>query len=374
MADLPRSSSDWRTRRDLLVAPLAAATAGALTSAGWCRAAADSSAQGETIDEYDPTNVKLAHAISDRATDDDMLFLQQLGLRWVRVNFGPAGEDLDAIRRLQKRLSAHEIQIYSGVYAAYSSPKIQLGMAGRDQDIERYQKFLRNLGQLGVPVAPYDFHPGNTYATTQIRNRGYLTRQFDLAVFRKNVEKQVFDRDVTADEIWQNYEYFMKAVLPVAEEADVRLAQHPDDPPVKRMNGIDRVFTHYNGYRRADEITGGSSHWGLTFCIGTWLEGGDQMGKNVLEMIEDFGSRGKIFGVHFRNVSSPLPKFHETFPDDGYADMYEIMKALRKVRFKGSAIPDHIPRLAGDERRRAGVAYCIACMRSHLLRANLEVG
>jgi len=375
MADYPQREEFRRQRRDFLTTPLVAGAAGMLLAARHTPQVARASAPDKrAIDEYDPGNVKLAHAISDRARDDDMLFLKQIGLRWVRVNFGESGSDLDAIRRLQKRLEGFGIKIYSGVYPAYSSLKIQLGLAGRDQDIERYQAFLRNLGQLGVPVAPYDFHPGNTYATTHIRSRGYLTRQFDLQAFRQKMEKQQFEREYSADEIWNNYEYFMKAVLPVAEEADVRMALHPDDPPVAKMNGVAKVFTHYDGYHRAEQIAAGSRHWGLTFCIGTWLEGGARMGKDVFQMIRDFGSRGKIFGVHFRNVSSPLPKFHETFPDDGYQDMYQVMKTLREVRFSGSAIPDHIPQLAGDADRHAGTAYCIASIRALLRQANAEVG
>jgi mannonate dehydratase len=98
------------------------------------------------------------------------------------------------------------------------------------------------------------------------------------------------------------------------------------------------------------------------------------MGKDVFEMVRAFGSRGKIFEVHFRNVSGPLPHFVETFPDDGYMDMYQVMKALREVRFDGAAEPDHVPQLTGDSGiRRAGTAYCIAYMRALLRRANEEV-
>ncbi|MCI0420425.1 MAG: mannonate dehydratase, partial [Acidobacteria bacterium] len=171
------------------------------------------------------------------------------------------------------------------------------------------------------------------------------------------------------------YTYFVKAVLPVAEETGVKLALHPDDPPIAKMNGVAKLFTHYDGYRQAEKIAGGSGNWGLTFCVGTWSEGGKEMGKDVFEMIRDFGGRGKIFEVHFRNVSSPLPHFVETFPDDGYMDMYQVMKALREVRFNGAAEPDHVPQLAGDTGvRRAGTAYCIAYMRALLRRANEEVG
>ena len=140
-------------------------------------------------------------------------------------------------------------------------------------------------------------------------------------------------------------------------------------------HGVAKIITHYDGYRKAEQIAGQSKHWGLTFCVGTWSEGGDQMGKNVFEMIKDFGKRGKIVDIHFRNVSAPLPHFVETFPDDGYLDMYRVMKTLREVGFQGAMVPDHVPQMAGDKGiRPAGTAYCIACMRAWLRRANEEVG
>jgi mannonate dehydratase len=208
-----------------------------------------------------------------------------------------------------------------------------------------------------------------------VEQRGYTAREFDLNDFRTKMDKPAFDREYSADDIWAAYTYFMKAVLPVAAEAKVRLALHPDDPPVAKMNGVAKLFTHYDGYHRAEQIAGNSPWWGLTFCVGTWSEGGDKMGKNVFEMIRDFGGRGKIFEVHFRNVTGPLPHFVETFPDDGYMDMYQVMKALRQVKFSGAAEPDHVPKLAGDTGiLRAGTAYCIVYMRSLLKRANEEVG
>src|SRR5205823_3621181 len=197
--------------------------------------------------------------------------------------------------------------------------------------------------------------------------------EFDVADFRAKVEKQQFEREYSADDIWNNYTYFVKAVLPVAEKAGVKLALHPDDPPITKMNGVAKLFTHYDGYHRAEQIAGNSRFWGLTFCVGTWSEGGNDMGKNVFEMIRDFGARGRIFEVHFRNVTAPLPHFEETFPDEGYMDMYQVMKTLRQVGFNGAIEPDHVPRLAGDSGiLRAGTAYCIASMRSMLQRANAE--
>jgi mannonate dehydratase len=330
----------------------------------------------KTIDESDPGNAKLCHRLGAKGiTDDDLAFLQQIGLKWARLEFGEGDISFDALRGAVERFARFGMRIYSGVHPAYRSTKVQLGQPGRDKDIETYCRFLRDMGKLGIPVASYDFHPANTYTTNVVQHRGYAAREFNLNDFRNKVEKQRFDREYSADDIWASYIYFMKAVLPVAEEAGVKLALHPDDPPVAKMNGVAKLFTHYEGYHRAEQIAGNSRNWGLTFCVGTWSEGGDRMGQNVFEMIRDFGGRGKIFEVHFRNVTGPLPHFIETFPDDGYMDMYQVMKALRQVRFSGAVEPDHVPRLAGDSGLlRAGTAYCIAYMRALLRRANEEAG
>ena len=332
--------------------------------------------QARKMEEGDLRNAKLCHRLDAKSvSDDDLRFLEQIGLKWVRLEFDAGEITLDALRAQQRRFAQFGMRIYSGVHYAYRSRRVQLGEPGRDQDIETYRRFLRDLGTLEIPVASYDFHPANTYTTRMVERRGYTTREFDIDDFRNRVEKRQFDREYSADEIWANYTYFVKAVLPEAEEAGVKLALHPDDPPVAKMNGVAKLFTHYDGYRRAEEIAGKSPNWGLTFCVGTWSEGGDRMGKDVFEMIRDFGGREKIFEVHFRNVTGPLPRFVETFPDDGYMDMYQVMKALRQVQFNGAVEPDHVPRLAGDSGLlRAGTAYCIASIRAMLRRANEEVG
>jgi len=328
------------------------------------------------IDENDPGNIKLSHRMVIRSlTDEDLRFLQQLGIRWCRIEFGEAAP-FEFMKATAERLAKFNMKIFSGVHYAYRHLDVQLGRGKRDELIETYCQFLRDCGRLGIQAADYDWHPANTYTTKMIDTPGgYRAREFSVEDFRTKVEKQAFEREYSADDIWATYTYFMKAVLPVAEKANVRLALHPDDPPLAKMNGVAKVFTHYDGYARAEKIAGGSKHWGLTFCVGTWSEGGTQMGKDVFGMIKDFGGRGKIVDVHFRNVSSPLPKFHETFPEDGYMDMYAVMKALRQVKFSGTIVPDHVPEFAGDHvMRRAGVAYCIAQMRGLLRRANEEVG
>jgi len=373
-ADSPGNASN--NRRGFLKTSLAAGAFGTLPQAP-ALGAPDPAVQPRkpVIEEHDLKNIKLAHRVPSSASDEELLFLQQIGLRWARVELQASEGEYDALSKVQKRFQRYGLRIFSAMHPAYRSLRIQLGQKGRDDDIEQYRTFLRNCGRLDIPLANYDFHPGNTYTTATVKRRGYLAREFNLKDFRARVEKQRFDRPYDAKAIWETYTYFFRAVLPVAEKADVKLGLHPDDPPVPMMNGVAKIFTHYDGYRRAEELAGKSGHWGLTFCIGTWSEGGKDMGKDVFEMIQEFGKRRKIFDVHFRNVSAPLPHFQETFPDDGYLDLYRVMRELRAVGFDGAMEPDHVPQLVGDKGiRPAGTAYCIACMRSYLRRANEEVG
>ena len=301
--------------------------------------------------------------------------MQQLGLRWVRVDLTRQQANVGFLTELQQRFARHGISIYSAVHPVQASVKIGLGLNGRDAEIVEYQQFLQALGRLKIPVAGYAFHPGNTYTTGRIEHRGYSVRAFDLDVFRRKFKKQRFDRKYTAEEMWDNYEYFMRRVLPAAEDSDVRMALHPDDPPVAMMNGVAKLFTHFDGYDRADEIANHSPYWGVLLCVGTWSEGGAKMGKDVFEMIRHFGLKKRLFAIHFRNVSSPLPRFHETFPDDGYQDMPRVMRTLREVGFNGSVIADHIPQMIHDTGlQQAGAAYCVAYMRALLQQANREVG
>jgi mannonate dehydratase len=255
--------------------------------------------------------------------------------------------------------------------------EVILNLPGRDQKVEEYKTYLRNLGKAGVYYTTYAHMGNGIWSTARESTRGGApARGFNLAKADAGYwDKKVFRGPLThgrvysEKEIWDNYTYFIKAVAPVAEEAGVRIGIHPDDPPVPVLGGVPRcIFGNFEGYRRAFEIAD-SPNIGICLCCGTWLEGGKLMGKDVLETIHYFGCRGKIFKIHFRNVNAPLPYFVETFMDDGYMDMYKVMRALREVNFSGVMIPDHIPEMIGG---RAGTAYSIAYMKALRKRANEE--
>jgi mannonate dehydratase len=150
-------------------------------------------------------------------------------------------------------------------------------------------------------------------------------------------------RVFTADEMWENYAYFMRAVVPVAEEAGVTLALHPDDPPVPSLGGVARLFSNFEGFRRAMEIVP-SPNSGLDFCMGCWSE----MGPGVIEAIRYFGQRGKIVYVHFRDVQGTVPCFQECFLGEGNVDVIAAMRALKEVGFTGFLLDDHVPHIVDD--------------------------
>ena len=147
----------------------------------------------------------------------------------------------------------------------------------------------------------------------------------------------------TEEEMWRNLEYWIRKVTPAAEQAGIRLGIHPDDPPVAQLAGVPRLLRNHAAYRRLIEIYPSPSN-AIEFCQGTFSE----MQDDIYEAIRYFGSRNKILYVHFRNVSSPVPKFREEFINTGYVDMAKAMRTYREAGFQGVLIDDHVPNVDGD--------------------------
>jgi mannonate dehydratase len=148
----------------------------------------------------------------------------------------------------------------------------------------------------------------------------------------------------------------------VAEESKVYIGVHPDDPTVYSLGGVPRcIFGNFAGYQRALDLAD-SPNFGVCLCVGSWIEGGDGTGKNVHDAIRAFASQKKLFKIHFRNVSAPLPDgFVETFLDDGYVDMTQVMRTLHECGYTGAVISDHNPHMAGG--RLSAEAFALGYMR-----------
>ncbi len=322
-----------------------------------------------------PPGIKIATG-GGQPTEQNMLYLKQLGVTWLSLGASPETATAEGFTRMREQWEAGGFRVYnigSGVGPSgslHNMPEVTLNLPGRDQKIEEYLNYLRYLGRAGIPYTTYA-HMGNGIWSSgrRITARGYEARDMDMASpnrrgFRGSAtyaEPLSHGRVFTPEEIWDNYTYFIKKVTPVAEEAGVRIGIHPDDPPQPVLAGVPRcIFSSFDGYKRALKIAG-SPNVGMCLCVGCWLEGGPLMGKDVVETIHYFGGQKKLFKVHFRNVSAPLPHFTETLMDDGYYDMYKVLKALADVKFDGIVIPDHFPAMGGH-----GLAYSIGYMNATL--------
>jgi len=302
----------------------------------------------------DNKRMKIALQASTEPTEDHIKIIQQMGLDEVVLWTDASKASSEYYDSRRKIYADAGINVFGfGNRSVHNQDKIVLNLPERDAKIEEYKTHLRNLGKAGIGYTTYAHMANGIWSTEREEIRGGASaRAFNLEeattgtwAGQKYSMPLSHEREYTNDEIWENFEYFIKEVAPVAEEANVRIGIHPDDPPVSNLAGVPRcIFSNFDGYKRALEIAD-SPNIGICLCVGCWLEGGPLMGKDVIETIKYFGERKKIFKVHFRNVNQPLPYFVETFLDNGYANMYKIMKALADVNFDGIIIADHIPRM-----------------------------
>ena len=322
------------------------------------------------------TGMKLgvSHQRPEQLMDGYLSYLRQMGVKSLEVRL-PAAEcspdHLVEIRQLieDAGFSLFEIMMADG----YNLQEAATGRPGRDAEIERFKAFVRDLGRAGIGTTTYAWHTGGAYETGKTVTRSAHARLFELDEAQSLPD--TYERPYSDDEMWDAYEHFIREVLPIAEDAGVRLQLHPNDPPVTHM-GVARIFRSTAAYTRAMEISGHSPYSGILFCVGCWAEmvGPDGARESIADAIREFGSQGHIFQVHFRNVSSALPSFHETFPDDGYLDMYRIMKALGEVGFDGMVVPDHVPETDGAEGGpRAGEAFIFGYIRALMQVVDLEL-
>ena len=220
---------------------------------------------------------------------------------------------------------------------------IMLNGPRRDEQIENMIYTVRNIARAGIPIFGYNWMPSHVWRTTPVVIRcGAIATAFDYDEAKKL--PLTHDRVYTEDEMWQNLEYWINIITPVAEEEGIRLGIHPCDPPVETLGGIPQLLRSFDSYKRLIEIYPSDSN-AIEFCQGTFSE---MQGDDIYEMIRYFGERKKILYVHFRNVSGQVPKFHEEFINTGYVDMYRAMQIYHEVGFDSFFIDDHVPQTYQD--------------------------
>jgi mannonate dehydratase len=308
-------------------------------------------------------------------TEEDLQFTRQCGLEDILMNTPRipgeekwAYKDLLALRSRAESFGVRLICLENVPVSFYD--EIMLGKPGRERQLENMQETVRNMGRAGIPILGYNWMPNKVWRTERempIRG-GAISNGFQYD--RAKDAPFTHGREYSAEEMWDNYHWYMERMLPVCEEVGVRMAIHPDDPPVPALGGIARIFSSFEGFAKAMDAHPSPMH-GLDYCHGCWSE--MRGGAGVLESIGFFGSRGRLFYVHLRDVQGSANDFTECFIDEGNSDVLAVMRKLKEVGFRSFIIDDHVPRFVNDSRYgHRGRAYAIGYIKAMLDVVNRE--
>jgi len=305
---------------------------------------------------------------------DTLSFYQALGVDMIHLELRGSvsttgaglGEDLRAgrdctvqLEQARETVEAHGMKLNNVFMSCW--PEIPLGKPDADEKIDAWCRMVESLGKAGIPHLGWNFKPMGNFRTTADTGRGgvkYST--FDYAEFNRN-RPQPHDPPVSEAEMWARMEKFLKAVIPVAEKAGVRMALHPDDPPVPEpLGGVAQICSTLEQFRRIFATVPSPNH-AMLFCQGCMTE---LLGQGVYDAIAEMASNQKIAWVHFRNVRGQLPRFAEVFLDEGDIDMRRAMEIYRDNGFNGPYMMDHTPKFPHGNSEWLGKAYAIGYIRS----------
>ena len=254
-------------------------------------------------------------------------------------------------------------------------PNVLLGKSPeRDREIDAISEKIRNAGQAGIPMLTYNLTMLGVVRTSPTPGRGktpYSTFNYEETVDR---DKPTEAGAVTAEQSWERLTYFVKRVIPVAEEYKVRLACHPEDPAMPEpqgYRGVHRVLSTVDGLKRFAALSPSPYH-GLNFCQGTICESLKNPDKEIYDVIRYFGLRGKIFNVHFRNIKGGFLNFQETLPDNGDVNFLRAIRTYKEVGYDGMLMPDHVPKIDGDGGGKQAFAYCFGYIQALIQMVNQE--
>jgi mannonate dehydratase len=285
--------------------------------------------------------------VAKQFTDAHLQLIKQLGVDdFVYYNMKGMPTTIEGLAAVQQRVANAGLRL-SVVEGGPPIDQIVMGKPGRERQIDEYVAAIQAMGELGVPVLCYNFMPQVTSAamvvrtsTTFVERGGAATSQFRAAEFRP--ETIPHDERVTTDEqMWDNLEYFLKRVVPVAEQEGVLLAMHPDDPPVSPLCGLSRILRSVESFERLTQLIDSPVN-GITLCQGCFAE----MGADLADVARRFKDR--VHFVHFRDVWGTPDDFHETFPDNGANDMLALLRAYQEIDYRGFVRVDHVPLLATE--------------------------
>ncbi len=303
-------------------------------------------------------NPQMVAGVSSKTTDDELKMWKQMGINAVELSIGDDELTYEALYPVVKRLrnfenGGFEILLASN-YTFQKDRIIHLQLEGWEKEIERFNDYLRLMSSLNIRTVAIAWQPNGISRTgdVPVMIHGASAGATDMEKLDPMELKN--DRYYTREEMWKTFGDFLDRVLPVCEEVNVRMALHPNDPPVPYLGGVGSLIISADDYRRAFDLAKDSPYLGIKLCTGCWLEGGMLFTDDMLGDIDEFVRRGKVFEVHFRNVSAPLNAdysgyFEETLAGEGYADMYEIMLQFIRSGYNGPIFCDHTHRSVNAE-------------------------
>lgn len=257
--------------------------------------------------------------------------------------------DYGQMLALKKRFDDFGLSL-SGIEGMVPMDAIKSGGPGRDAELDQMCQIIRNMGALEIPVLCYSWMVWVSWARTSTTTRGRggaLVTSYEHHLTSRAPGANALR--ITEDALWENFSWFIERVIPVAEKAGVRLALHPDDPPLSPVMGVSRIFGTPENFDRAMRMADSEAN-SICFCQANF--GLMDTPARVPDLIRHFGDR--ISFVHFRDVRGTAQNFVETFHDEGHTDMFECMRAYRQIGFNGPIRPDHAPAMEGDPNLRPG--------------------
>ncbi len=318
------------------------------------------------------------HGIQDRSRDN-----QPVG---GPSGWGYAGKNrhlwsLEHLTSLTERVAAHDLSIVA-IENFDPADWYDVLLAGpkREEQLEHLKELVRNVGRAGIPMIGYNFsiagvasRMSRSFARGGAESVGMdgiddtpiplgmvWNMIYDSELAQASAASGSYQPEITSEELWEREAYFLKAVLPVAEEEGVVLAAHPDDPPVERVRRQPRLVWRPELYDRLLDIRPSSSNK-LEFCLGTIAE---MPGHDIYETLRHYLSRNAVGYVHLRNVVGHAPDYRETFIDDGALNIQRVMEILRQADYDGVVVPDHTPQMSCDAPWHAGMAYAMGYIRA----------
>ncbi|MBT3268349.1 hypothetical protein HN371_14430 [Candidatus Poribacteria bacterium] len=315
----------------------------------------------------------IQHQIPLTALDDEMLsFLRAISVDMIHVDLrkgagavGGAGDLQDGVdytetfEKAREQVEGHGMTLNNLFMSCWDA--ITLGRSDMDAKIDAWGRMLESIGRAGIGHLGWNFKPRGNFRTTSDKGRGGVSYStFDTAEFERE-RPPAHDPPVSEDAMWERMTTFLEGVLPVAEKAGVRMALHPDDPPIPEpLGGVAQICSTMPQFRRIFDMGPAETH-GMVFCQGCMTE---LLGEGVYGAIEEMSAADRIAWVHFRNVRGQLPRFAEVFMDEGDIDMKRAMMTYRDNGFAGPYMMDHTPRFPQSKAGLAGIAYAVGYIRA----------